>query len=248
MAATQSQRPRIFPSTAWTSILSPSPEDEQDRGERVEKFLRLYAEPMRSHLRWRFRELDEHRLDDIVQSFVLDRVISAQLFEKIQRGKGRFRNYLRTCLDRFAIDFLRRDQRYVGGSFPVSGSSRTEAPRGPDPFELEWARTVLAEAVERLRLEAVDSGRHTRWEVFKWRVLVPTQRNERPVPYAELAARLGCEERELRNQLVTAQRALRRHVISLVGGYEKSDREVHAELHSLMSAVQLSSSGDPEHD
>ncbi len=231
-----------FPSTHWSFVAQLRGADDADKRQLIEDFLIRYLPPMRLYLARRFRNLSEHDREDLLQDFVTDHVIQKSLIELGHRERGRLRGFLCTCLNNFALTRARQLRRHRHGPLDDPAALDRQVGRGAaeDPswyFDLVWARHLLAEAVSRLRDECFSTGRQLMWEVFDLRVLRPLLTDVRPVPYKDLAARLGATPRHLENLLTSAKRVLERKLRDVVGGYAEGADAIDAEIRDLTEIV-----------
>src|SRR3954451_16950643 len=96
--------PTPFPTTRWSLVTQAA--RHQDGDAAITDFLNAYYSPMRRHLARRWRAAPEI-LDDLLQSFVADRVLQHELLASADARRGRFRAFLVTALDRFASNHFR---------------------------------------------------------------------------------------------------------------------------------------------
>jgi RNA polymerase sigma-70 factor (ECF subfamily) len=208
------------------------------RREALTRFLRRYNEALKTHLVYRKR-IDQHQAEDVVQGFLLSRVIEADLIKKADANRGRFRSYLLTSLDRYASNELRgaRAKKRGGGERvdldeAAHAEDSTAAPL--QKFEVAWAQQVLRETVKRMRDHCERTGRQELWGLFEARVLAPTLEHADPVPYEQLMERYRLESQEqAANLLVTAKRTFTRAMRSVIAEYEQDDGAIDAEIADL---------------
>ena len=212
--------------------------------------VRQYQAPLRRYLtggRWR---LPSDQADDLLQDFLLAKVLEQDLIARADPARGRFRTFLLTSLDRFTSNWM-RDR---GGSGRAAGSvisidaGANGHPSVPDPcdnlFELAWAREVLDRALSSMKADCKDGNRADLWTVFQARVVRPTLENVEPVPHADLAQQLGLEKAEdAANRLVTAKRKFGKHLRAIVGEYEQGDDAIDGEIRDLIAALALTRGG-----
>jgi RNA polymerase sigma-70 factor (ECF subfamily) len=159
---------------------------------------------------------------------------------RAEPGRGRFRTFLATSLDRYLISRARADaaQKRGGGTSRVAlDEGMAVADRCPAPdqsFDVSWARQVLAQAIDAMRAECTATGRTDIWGVFEGRVLSPVLHGGRQVSYGELVRRNGfVSPSQASNVLVTATRMFARELRKVVGAYASSDREIDEEIADL---------------
>lgn len=258
-----------FPSTHWSAVTEAAgqaPDARQALGE----LLARYMPAMRTYLVLD-RRMDRHRADDLLQGFVVDRMLERNLLAKADPTRGRFRTFLLACLNNHIAMQFRRDgaaSRHPGpGKLLPLGEHRApeelgdEAMRGDevdalpvdftvdaaDVFDVAWARQVLGEALERMRRECDVALRPDLWALFHGRVVAPALNGARPLDYAELTRRFGfASPAEATNALATAKRMFLRMLRSVVAEYADAG-EVDEELLRLKNFLARAGSGGPRH-
>ena len=100
-----------------------------------------------------------------------DRLLAQTLYERALGARRTFRPYLRQSLANYCIDQFRK-RRLDTVALDAATMAVAEG-SGSDPFDYEWARTVIEEAVQRMRAECEQAGRGLAWEVFAARVRRP---------------------------------------------------------------------------
>jgi RNA polymerase sigma-70 factor (ECF subfamily) len=194
---------------------------------------------LRNHL-VRGRGLTPDAADDLVQSFLTDKVLEDGLIGLADPGRGRFRTFLATSLDRYLVSHIRaeRAKKRGGGArhLPLTAELSVVDPT-PSPhqsFDVSWARQVLAEAVDSMCAQCLASGRAEVWGVFDGRVLSPLLHGGEQLSYAELVARYGfVSPSQASNVLVTANRMFVRELRRVVGAYTSTEAEADAEIADL---------------
>jgi RNA polymerase sigma-70 factor (ECF subfamily) len=218
-------------------------EDEARRLEAMALILRRYASPLRSHLVVRKR-IDPDRADDLLQQFIADKVLRLGILKTAQRQKGKFRTFLLMALDRFVLNQI-RDQNVAwracenGWADVADEPDVTDTAGEPsDEFDAQWARTVLADALARMREVCRKAGRNVLWDVFNHRVVQPALEGTEPSSYAELAARFSLGSPvDAANAVLTGKRMLARFLREVVGEYARDTAEVDEEIRDLRRIV-----------
>ena len=155
------------------------------------------------------------RAEDLIQSFLLNKVLEGKLISKASRERGRFRGFLCTALDRFVANEIRRERAKMrspeksvtlDSGLGVADSS----PPVDASFDIAWARRLLADALESMRRECDRFNRADIWGVFEARVR-PMFGNAEPVPYEQLVERFGFRSpAQASNVLIGAKRMFER--------------------------------------
>ncbi len=190
----------MFPSTHHTLL------NEAIRGEegQLNRLLEVYWHPCFRYLRWRFR-VSYEEAQDLVQSFFAY-VIEEEVLSRFDWEKGRFRPYLRICLDRFAMKQIERQ-----GRRKVEPVSIEFVDGGLDPeemFEREWEREVFELAIGKLKQECLEKGHGLRFAIFEAYDLAEEKRPS----YEELARKHELPVTTVTNHLAWARRELRKLV------------------------------------
>jgi DNA-directed RNA polymerase specialized sigma24 family protein len=213
-----------------------------------QSLLTKYRLPLRLHLVFKFR-VSQDQAEDWLQSFFLEKVLLRNVLARAKKERGRFRGFLLRTLDRFVLNRIRREgtaaRRPPGGfqDFDELAPADQEAlsATAGDPFNLEWARAVLAQALASMEAECQATGQSARWQVFKLRRLDPDLHGVEPVPYDVLVARLAFTgPAQAFNTLASANRMLRRLLRAVVAEYSP-DSDVDDEIRELMAAWARSS-------
>ncbi|MEM1028154.1 MAG: hypothetical protein AAGJ38_08730 [Planctomycetota bacterium] len=161
----------------------------------LDQLLRQYAPAMVSHLVRRIRLLPEHA-EDIVQGFIVEKVLEKGLVGKADANRGKFRTLLLTALDRYLASDFRAASAQKRGAGRVSSLEGLGTPiadansgGGGDVFEVEWSRTLMDQAIDRMKQECDTSDRPDVWGVFHDRLLCPTLDRTEPPSYDTLVER-----------------------------------------------------------
>src|SRR4051812_18433366 len=96
-----------FPDTHWSLVRRAGFEEGTARKEALTTLLIRYEPALLSYLMIvRRMKADEAR--DLLQEFITDSVLEYELLRHIRQERGRFRTFLLTCLNRFAISRFRK--------------------------------------------------------------------------------------------------------------------------------------------
>ncbi len=224
-----------LPETRDTLVAALASDEEADRGRALDLICRVYRAPVAALLALRWH-LEPEDAEDLTQDFLAS-AVEKGWFRRYDPVRGRFRPFLRGCLDEF-VRSARRDARRLkrGGAVEHLSLDEVEPLLGaPDEierhFEREWARSVLAIAVERLREECLTEGKDVAWRLYARYDLTDLPDAERPT-YASLAAEYGEPVTQVTNHLAWARRRMREHVLAtlrlLTGGEAEYRDEVRA--------------------
>src|SRR5687768_16829005 len=181
-----------FPSTHWSLVGRAGGAAGADAGvarEALADLLRRYLPALKVYLA-RKRGMRSDAAEDLLQSFVGQKVLDGRFVAAADRERGRFRSFLLTALDRFLIDQVRRE--HAGGrQVALTSEAEPAAAERPDAFDVAWARQVIHETLRRMREQCDAGGRGDLWCLFDVRVVGPTLRGERAPPYEELVEKFG---------------------------------------------------------
>lgn len=236
---------RAFPTTRQSLIAAARAVDADARRAALEALISAYWRAVYSHLRmkWRAQPADA---EDLAQEFFA-RAMARGFFDAYDPARGRFRTFLRTCLDRFAANARRGQRRLKRGggartlSLDFAGAERdlAAATCGTAPeahadawFDREWVRSLFTEAVEALRAECAGTPREIRFRVFERHDLAPGGGAPRP-GYRALGEELGLPVTQVTNHLAWARRELRRLLLARLRVLSGTDAEFRAEAEDL---------------
>src|SRR6185369_10519603 len=207
-----------FPATHISLVQRTRSLDPETRALAHETLATVYWGPVYSYVRLT-RGLAREDAEDLVQGFFAE-ALRRDLFARFDPGRAKFRTFLRTCVDTYAVNEHRADQRLKrgGGASAVpldvaelEGRLATET----DPyavFHQEWVRALLATAVARLREQCHRTGRLTHLALFE-RYDIAGASSERPPTYAELSSQLGITTTQATNWLAAVRRDFRAIVL-----------------------------------
>ncbi len=229
-----------FPSTHWSLVAQAGQRDAQSKREAIGRLVERYFPALRAHLIYTKR-LRPDRADDLLQEFTASKILEKDLLAQADRQLGKFRTFLLTALDRFALNQMRNEgarKRAPAAGARLEGGGWAEnlpCQQGPaDTFDIAWARGVIDQAVTQMHTECEKSGRMDVWGVFECRILGPTLEGTEPLDYRQLVERFGFRSpSEASNVLVTAKRMYARTLRSVVGQYARDDEEIGSEIAEL---------------
>ena len=247
MPAPRSPEFQPFPATPWSLIGRAGNATLESRRNSLGQILHRYMPALRAHLILKKR-MKPDRADDTLQGFVADKVMAQELITFADRERGKFRTFLCTSLDRYAVSELRRENAkkrapdQPSADIDESPEPVQSAENAADTFDVEWARTIISQAIEQMRAECADARRNDLWDLFDARVIGPTLRGDDPVSYDELIARTqAASPVQLSNMLVTAKRMFARALRDVVSEYARDETELEAELRDLRDILSRAS-------
>ncbi|MCZ6782520.1 MAG: sigma-70 family RNA polymerase sigma factor [Proteobacteria bacterium] len=187
-----------FLTTRWSVVLAAGRMDEPEAGEALERLAESYWFPLYAYARR--RGLDRDGARDLVQGFFA-RLLERRDLASVAPEKGRFRAFLLVGLRNHLVNEREREraEKRGGGRTPVSIDDADAATRygleladelTPErQFEKAWARSVLEEALERLRRDYEARGKGKLFAALKTHLIA----GDGP-SHAEVAAELGLKE------------------------------------------------------
>lgn len=226
-----------FPTTHWSVVGMAGHGDPGIRRAALQRLLHQYIAPMELHLRLRYR-LDGNAAEEIVQQFIVSKVIERHIVAKADQGRGRFRTFLMTALDRFAASLRRRHRADRFLSLDDAPEAAVLSLGPSEEVEAAWAREVIASALARMKEFCINEGREDLWLVFHGRIIGPLLQETPQVPYGQLIEHLELNSAvEGFNRLATAKRIFARSLRSVIAEYEKDERQIEQELADLQVAL-----------
>ncbi len=240
-----------FPTTHWSLVNRAGTAEATRASEALNQLLTRYLPALRAYLT-RTKQIDEHRADDLVQAFVSTKFLEQNLAAIADPGRGKFRTLVLTALDRFVVSQQRRSsaQKRSADEAASLDPEALQAAVSPaqqcpaNPFDVEWARQLLAEVVQQMKSTCQAAGKQDLWSVFEARILDPTYKGTEPIDYASLVRRFGFQSPgQAANSLITAKRMFQRTLRSVVGEYATSVQQIDEEIRDLHEVLSSSGAG-----
>ena len=233
-----------FPLTRYSVVLGAASPDAETRQRAFSSLVEAYWKPVYKYVRLKWQASPEES-EDLTQGFFA-RAFEKDFFRAYDPAKARFRTFLRTCLDGFIANERKAAGRLKrGGAVQLvaldfqtaEGELRQHDVAVPadmeEYFEREWARSVLALSVERLRAQYAETGREKYFRVFERYDLDATTTGER-VTYAEIAKEIGAQATDVTNYLAAARRQFRAIVLERLRELTATDDEFRDEARRLL--------------
>ncbi|WP_052630866.1 RNA polymerase sigma factor [Pseudoxanthomonas suwonensis] len=188
--------------------------DSADGREALDTLCRIYRSPVTAYLR--AHGYSPSDAEDMTQAF-FEQLLLRRMHAAADPERGRFRAFLLTALKRFLVNQHEREQACKrGGGLrmvalepepePDLADGRTPSPE--EAFERDYALTVIARALARLRDEAVHAGKADLFDQVSAFLLEPPDASE----YTALAEKLDLR----RNTLAVAIHRLRNRLRDMV--------------------------------
>jgi RNA polymerase sigma-70 factor (ECF subfamily) len=240
----------VFPHTRYSAVLGTASADPELRERSFARLISAYWKPAYKHVR-RVHGASNEDAKELVQGFFA-RALEKGWIARFDAARGRFRTYLRTCLDGHVADErtgATREKR--GGAvrtlsldFESAEEELRALPADPatDPderFRREWVRELFSEAVLRARRELQGTGHRVPFALFERLDLQVTERSPEDRPaYAELARDFGLTTTQVTNYLALARRTFRKHALGGLRELCASEDEFRAEARALFGETE----------
>lgn len=234
-----------FPATRFSVVRATGSEDPALRREAWDVLVRAYWRPVYTFVRLRWNASPDDAAD-LTQAFFM-RALEAGFFEGFEPAKGRFRTYLRVCLQRFlANEHKAAHRRKRGGDathvpldFDAAEGDLARAAHGADAldeesfFRRESVRSLFALAVDDLRAELEAAGKSVHFALFARYDLEDPGAGERPT-YRQLAESYDLPITQVTNFLHTTRGAFRRIVLERLREISGTEAEFREEARALL--------------
>jgi RNA polymerase sigma factor (sigma-70 family) len=233
-----------FPHTRYSVVLGAASRDAETRRHAFASLAEAYWKPVYKYVRLKWQASAEEA-EDLTQGF-FTRAFEKDFFRSYDPAKARFRTFLRTCLDGFVANDRKAAGRLKRGGSLQFVSLDFQAAEGElrrhdiavpsdmeDYFDREWARSVLALAIERLRRQYAVAGREKYFRVFERYDLDAAESGER-VTYSEVANELGIATSDVTNYLASARRHFRACVLERLRELTATEDEFREEARRLL--------------
>jgi RNA polymerase sigma-70 factor (ECF subfamily) len=232
-----------FPTTNWTALLAADNSLTETSRQLLGGLLANYWRPVYLTIRrgWG-RSVEDAK--DLTQEF-LSRTLEGGISFKVDRQKGRFRDWMKAALKHFLLN-ERRDQaaKKRGGHLHILSlegferidqleSSDSAPPEEPElVFDREWARELLRRCLERLKGEMTLQNKEAYFEAFRLHELESSPEGPSH-SYREIAGKLGISPFDVGYYLKTVRSVLKGIVKEEIGKYAASPEEIEDEITRL---------------
>ena len=165
-----------FQATHWSVVVNARDPTSPEGARALEQLCRAYWYPLYAFVRRKGYAPEE--AEDLTQGFFA-RFLEKRYLDDVAREKGKFRTFLLCALDHFLAnewDKTQRVKRGGGATFLPLETSGGEDRYAHEPsdtttpeeaFDRQWAETILATVLGRLRKEFEDSGTASRFDALK---------------------------------------------------------------------------------
>jgi DNA-directed RNA polymerase specialized sigma24 family protein len=235
-----------FPMTRWTFIRSLRDPLQEVRDLAMANIIGAYWKPLYASLRGDHSKQDS---EDLVQGF-FTYCLEAEVLEKADATKGKFRSYLLTCLKNFASNAHRHDQaqkrKPPGGLVPIEVLVETDdsswEPRSGESseaaFERVWKEDLLRRAMAKYKTRCLEAELGVRYELFRRCVVEPFLTGAARPGYEVLGSEFRLSGDNARKAVLKATSEVRSLVEQEVGDYALSDTEVHEDVDAVLKQIR----------
>lgn len=166
-----------FAMTRWSLVIAAGEQDDPASEKALAELCQAYWYPVYAYVRRRLG--DVHEAQDLTQAFFERLLDGRQKFRNADPSRGRFRAFLLTACKRFLINEWHKGRAAKrGGSaaqlsldFPAGESRYSIEPvdtlTAERLFEQQWAITLLARVLEKLKEECIAKGKGDHFEQLK---------------------------------------------------------------------------------
>jgi DNA-directed RNA polymerase specialized sigma24 family protein len=234
-----------FPSTRHSLLSLARSPDDATRHRAHDAVLSCYWKPVYKYLRVRWRVSAEDA-EDLTQAFFAQ-AIESSFFERYDAERGRFRTYVRVCVDGFVAKThqwaarLKRggDAVHVPLDFTTAEGELRELPipSTADPetmFRDEWVRRMFDLAVDDLRAQCEAAGKPIHFALFERYDLGSPESHGAGETYDDLARAFDLPVTQVTNYLAWARRHFREALLERVREVTSSEEEFRAEVRDVL--------------
>lgn len=229
-----------FPTTHWSLLTRIADRSDPSWSDRVNALAALYWKPIYRYIRVRWgRSIEEAK--DVTQGFFLH-ILEGMFLDRVDPSRGRFRTFVKTCLDNYVKTQHRDEHRQKRGGegspiridFSEEDDKAWALPSDECPPEVlldrQWKACVLERAVEMIRARYEQQDRSLYFEVFRLYDLADPQSRPR---YKDLATRLGVSPADVDNYLSHARASLLEAIREILAESVASPEALDQELREL---------------
>jgi RNA polymerase sigma factor (sigma-70 family) len=239
---TRNHPAQVFATTHWSVVLAAGGGDAAGAREALSGLCQTYWYPLYAYVRRKGHSPQDAQ--DLTQEFFL-RLLEHDWVARADKGKGRFRSFLLTVLNRFLADeWDKVSSKKRGGHLrrvPLSmedaenrfSREPVDACTPEHEFEKQWTLTVLERVLARLREEYAQRGQVALFDALK-----PSLAGSRETqPYDRLGAELGMTEGNVKVAVFRLRRRYRQRLIEEIAHTVASPDEVESELRHLFRVL-----------
>jgi RNA polymerase sigma factor (sigma-70 family) len=235
-----------FPTTHLSAVRGAASDQPEERRRSLEAIVAAYWRPVYKLIRLRWRRSPEDA-EDLTQAF-FTRALEKDFFAGFDPVKGRFRTFLRTCVDRFVANEDKAATRlkrggaatetcdFAAAEAEIAAAGAAARERPPEElFDAEWVRSLFALAVEGLRAACAAAGKERHFDLFRRYDLEDA--GEGKVTYDDLAREFSLTPSLVTNHLSWTRREFRRILLDTLRQVTGSDEEFRLEARLLLGTT-----------
>jgi RNA polymerase sigma-70 factor (ECF subfamily) len=237
----------LFPMTDWQRLAALRLATAEDKSALLGELYARYERPVRVFLSCKGWPQDD--VHDLAQGF-FEYAMEGSLFESADRDRGRFRDFVRVTLARYAVSKFREEHAQIrrpeGGFVSAEalaetaedalGASGDDTPESA--FERAWARALLGRVLTVMQAEFKEAKQQVHFEIFRRFVVAPILESAACPSQRELAADYWISEDQVGNRLVTARRAYKRLLRRELATYCRDEAEIDQEIGELFDILK----------
>ncbi|HUF35129.1 MAG TPA: hypothetical protein VMN37_04215 [Gemmatimonadales bacterium] len=236
--------PAGFPDTGHSLLSRLASPEPSTRARALDMICAHYWRPVYTYIRLRWG-IEPADAQDLTQGFFLH-LLDTPALERYDRGRARFRTYLRLCLDGYCANRHAEGRRLKRGggvellSLDLAGAEAelpdAAAAAAADPdgyFRRELVRELFARSIAALRARLEGAGKEVCFALFHRYDVEGPGAPARPT-YAELASEFGLPVTQVTNLLARARREFRGIVLEQLRALSASDAEFRDEARDLL--------------
>jgi RNA polymerase sigma-70 factor (ECF subfamily) len=236
-----------FQPTDWSLVKSAAQDDEGARTQALGELVTRYRPALKSHVIARFR-VTETDAEDLVQSFLLHKVLRHEFLKKADQERGRFRNFLARAIENFVLNEIRRQhaQKRVPAEQVVSLDELTLseeaqiADRQDEAFNNEFIRLTVDETLQRMRAECQRTHQHEIWGVFAARMLARALDDFVALSYEQLVAQYHLHSDSQAYKLLhRAKQMFEQTLQQVVADYARLESAIAPEIDELKRLLAM---------
>ena len=223
-----------FPPTYYSAVRQASSSEAGPRARAWDRLAAAYWQPVYKYvvMKWRAEEAEAN---DLTQGFFAA-AIEKNYFAGYEASKGRFRTYLRVCLDGYVANERKSAARLKrgGGMEKVEFDEATLPGKNLDEyFRDEWVRSLFGIAADELRALGDERGKQIAYRLFA-KYDLEDEGHDPDASYQRLAAEFGLPVTQVTNYLAWARREFRRIVLQSLRELTATDEEFREEARALL--------------
>lgn len=217
--------------TQWWRVLA-ARDGEGDVRVHLDSLIRTHWRAVYRHIRRNWGKTNEEA-KDLTQEF-FTRFVEKNFLKSVDPGRGRFRSFLKACLENFLRDQRDREsaqKRSPGPTVPLEFIAPIDVPEGRTSFDHEWAVVLCEVATSKLEQVLSARGRPEDARMFRDYYLSPPP----GVTHRDLAKRYGLSETDVNNRLHAARVKFREIAYALIRETVLSPADLWEEIRELAS-------------